>query len=67
MNLYFHPYADERDYVKNNYGHCVLENLCKCIKPGARWLGCVCSNWRPTALNSFEDMLNHLRQKGVAS
>jgi hypothetical protein len=39
--------TSEADYIATNYGHCPLGHACKCIKPGAIWLGRVCSWWRP--------------------
>ena len=46
--------ASEADHIADNYGHCVLDANCTCLKKG--WRGRLCQNWRPVTARTWEEL-----------
>jgi hypothetical protein len=42
------------EYLLDNYGHCVQEENCFCIK--TIWLGRKCIHWRPSGATNFVEL-----------
>ena len=57
--------TDLEQYIKNNYGSCLLAQSCLCIKPGAIWLGLSCSNWKPVTCKTWDELFELVRTSGI--
>lgn len=53
--------TDEEFYIKQNYGTCTLEQ-CACLKPGNKWIGMECLNWKPVDCKTIEELGQFIKQ-----
>jgi hypothetical protein len=51
----------EEEYLRHNYGECLLGDGCHCVRNLGNWMGAVCAQWEPTKAKTFVELMEAAR------
>lgn len=49
------------DHWLDNYGHCMLQSKCSCLK-AKEWIGQLCCNWKPLGVKSLKELYDYQKK-----